>query len=96
MAADTGKRGANSNADDLAAQIEAIRADMQNLTSTVSRIGTAQIGRAQDMAKETVGRAQDKAKETAQEAQEAIKRKPLQAVAIAAGLGFLFGVLTRR
>jgi ElaB/YqjD/DUF883 family membrane-anchored ribosome-binding protein len=51
----------------------------------VSRIGTAQLGRAQD-----------KAKETAQEAQEAIKRKPLQAVAIAAGLGFLFGVLTRR
>jgi ElaB/YqjD/DUF883 family membrane-anchored ribosome-binding protein len=85
MAADTGKRGANGNADDLAAQIEAIRADMQNLTSTVSRIGTAQLGRAQD-----------KAKETAQEAQEAIKRKPLQAVAIAAGLGFLFGVLTRR
>ena len=85
MAADTGKRGANSNADDLAAQIEAIRADMQNLTSTVSRIGTAQLGRAQD-----------KAKETAQEAQEVIKRNPLQAVAISALFGSCFGVLTRR
>lgn len=70
---------------ELAAQIEAIRADMQNLTSTVSRIANTQMGRAQE-----------KAKETAEEAQEAIKRNPLQAVAIAAGLGFLFGVFTRR
>jgi ElaB/YqjD/DUF883 family membrane-anchored ribosome-binding protein len=34
--------------------------------------------------------------ETAYEAEEAIRRNPLQAVAIAAGLGFLFGVFTRR
>ena len=71
--------------EELAAQIDAIRTDMQNLTSTVSRIANTQMGRAQD-----------KAKETAQEAEEAIKRNPLQAVAIAAGLGFLFGVFTRR
>ncbi|MFW2390962.1 MAG: hypothetical protein ACTSRM_06085 [Alphaproteobacteria bacterium] len=71
--------------EELAAQIDAIRADMQNLTSTVSRIANTQMGRAQD-----------KAVETAQEAEEAIKRNPLQAVAIAAGLGFLFGVFTRR
>jgi ElaB/YqjD/DUF883 family membrane-anchored ribosome-binding protein len=69
----------------LANQIDAIRADMQNLTSTVSRIANAQ-----------VNRAQGKAMETAQEAGDAIKRNPLQAVAIAAGLGFLFGVFTRR
>jgi ElaB/YqjD/DUF883 family membrane-anchored ribosome-binding protein len=34
--------------------------------------------------------------ETAYEAEEAIKRNPLSAVVIAAGLGFLFGVFTRR
>jgi ElaB/YqjD/DUF883 family membrane-anchored ribosome-binding protein len=71
--------------DDINAQIEAIRADMQNLTSTVSRIAGKQMNRAQD-----------KAMETKQDAEEAIKRNPLQAVAIAAGLGFLFGVFTRR
>jgi ElaB/YqjD/DUF883 family membrane-anchored ribosome-binding protein len=43
-----------------------------------------------------MNRAQDKVMETAQEAEDAIKRNPLQAVAIAAGLGFLFGVFTRR
>jgi ElaB/YqjD/DUF883 family membrane-anchored ribosome-binding protein len=80
------RAGAGSrDADDLANQIDSIRADIQNLTSTVSRIANKQLGRAQD-----------KALETAYEAEEAIRRNPLQAVAIAVGLGFLFGVFTRR
>jgi len=75
----------SKDAEDLNAQLEAIRADMQNLSSTVSGIASKQMSRAQDMA-------MDKK----QDAEEAIKRNPLQAVAIAAGLGFLFGVFTRR
>ena len=71
--------------DDLANQIDAIRAEIQTLTSTVGRVANKQINRAQD-----------KAIETAQEAEEAIRRNPLAAVGIAAGLGFLFGVFTRR
>jgi ElaB/YqjD/DUF883 family membrane-anchored ribosome-binding protein len=73
------------DADDLANQVDAIRADLQSLSSTVTRIAKGQ-----------VNRAQDKAMETAHEAEEAIRRNPLQAIAIAAGLGFLFGVFTRR
>jgi ElaB/YqjD/DUF883 family membrane-anchored ribosome-binding protein len=85
--AETGgaKRSMSRDTEDLAAQMDAIRADLQNLTSTVSRIANKQMSRAQD-----------KAIETAQEAEDAIRRNPLQAVAIAAGLGFLFGVFTRR
>jgi ElaB/YqjD/DUF883 family membrane-anchored ribosome-binding protein len=80
------KRGAGArDAEDLANQVDAIRADLQNLTSTVGRIAGKQ-----------VNRAQDKAKETAYEAEEAIRRNPLSAIAIAVGLGFLFGVFTRR
>jgi ElaB/YqjD/DUF883 family membrane-anchored ribosome-binding protein len=71
--------------EDLAAQVEAIRADIQNLTSTVGRIANKQLGRAQD-----------KAMDAAHEAEEAIRRNPFSAVAIAVGLGFLFGVFTRR
>jgi ElaB/YqjD/DUF883 family membrane-anchored ribosome-binding protein len=83
MAEPAGKRSAEAEA--LADQIDAIRADMQNLTSTVSRIANTQINRAQG-----------KAMDAAQDAEDAIKRNPLQAIAIAAGLGFLFGVFTRR
>lgn len=71
--------------EELAAQVEAIRAEMQNLTSTVSRI-----------AGKGVHQAQDKAMETKESAEAAIKQNPLRAVAIAAGLGLLFGLLTRR
>jgi ElaB/YqjD/DUF883 family membrane-anchored ribosome-binding protein len=81
-----GMRGSgNRDADEIANQIDAIRSDLQNLTSTVGRIANKQLNRAQD-----------KAMATASEAEEAIRRNPLQAVAIAVGLGFLFGVITRR
>ena len=72
-------------AQELAIQIDAIRADLQNLSSTVGRIANKQINRAQD-----------KAVDAANEAEAAIRRNPLSAVAIAVGLGFLFGVFTRR
>jgi ElaB/YqjD/DUF883 family membrane-anchored ribosome-binding protein len=77
--------GTSRETEELADQIEAIRADIQSLTSTVGRIANKQIGRAQD-----------KAVETANQAEEAIRQNPLSAVAIAVGLGFLFGVFTRR
>jgi ElaB/YqjD/DUF883 family membrane-anchored ribosome-binding protein len=71
--------------DELAEEIEAIRADIQNLTSTVGRI-----------ANDKLHSAQAGAMESAKEAEEAIRRNPLQAIAIAIGVGFLFGVMTRR
>jgi len=71
--------------DELAEEIEAIRADIQNITSTVGRI-----------ANDKLHSAQAGAMESAKEAEDAIRRNPLQAVAIAIGVGFLFGVMTRR
>ena len=73
------------NTEEVAAEIYAIRADIQNLTLTISRIANKQLGRVQD-----------KAIETAKEAQDAIRRNPVVAIAIAFGLGFFFGVFTRR
>ena len=81
----SGAKRAGQDADDLASQIDAVRNDLQSLSSTVTGI-----------AKQQVNRAQDKAVETAYQAEAAIRQNPLQAVAIAAGLGFLFGVFTRR
>jgi len=75
----------NPDTNELANQIDAIRADIESLTTTVGR-----------MANKQLNRAQDKAMETANQAEEAIRQNPLSAVAIAVGLGFLFGVFTRR
>ena len=70
---------------ELADQLARIREDLQNLTSTVSLIASKQLGRAQD-----------KAIETANQVDTAIRQNPLSALAIAAALGFLLGVFTRR
>jgi ElaB/YqjD/DUF883 family membrane-anchored ribosome-binding protein len=77
--------GAAGRDSDLADQLDAIRADIEALTSTVTRIANRQLSRAQD-----------KVVETAREAEDVLRRNPLAAVAIAVGLGFLFGVFTRR
>jgi ElaB/YqjD/DUF883 family membrane-anchored ribosome-binding protein len=79
------KKSTSREAAELADQIGAIRADIQSLSTTVGRIANKQLGRAQD-----------KAMETANQAEDAIRQNPLSAVAIAVGLGFLFGVFTRR
>jgi ElaB/YqjD/DUF883 family membrane-anchored ribosome-binding protein len=86
----TTKRGATTgdtilDTYELTQQIAEIRADLQSLTSTVGRIGNKQLGRAQD-----------KVMETANQVEDAIRQNPLSAVLIALGLGFLFGVFTRR
>lgn len=70
---------------ELAEQMEAMRAELGNLTSTVSRIAGKQLGNAQA-----------KARETAVQAGATITQNPLTALAIAVALGFLFGALTRR
>ena len=69
----------------LADEIDNIRTEIQNLTSSVGRIANKQIGRAQV-----------RATEAAHDVEAAITRNPLTAIAIAVGLGFLFGVFTRR
>ena len=79
------KQATGGDLDDVTDQIDAIRADLQNLTSTVGAL-----------AKTQMRRAQDKTLETAAEAEDAIRRNPLQSVGIAAGLGFLFAALSRR
>lgn len=75
----------DKDAEELSAELEAVRKDIQNLSQTVSRMAKGQINRAQDLASET-----------AQDAEDAVRRNPIAAISIAVGLGFLFGILTRR
>jgi uncharacterized protein YjbJ (UPF0337 family) len=74
-----------ANDTDLSDELDAIRADVQNLTATLG-----------DVAKRQAGRAQDTAVEAMNSAEAYIRQNPLQAVAIAGALGFVYGVFTRR
>jgi uncharacterized protein YjbJ (UPF0337 family) len=78
------RKTANANPD-LAEELGAIRGDVENLTATLG-----------DVAKRQAGRAQDTAVEALHSAEAYIKQNPLQSVAIAGALGFVYGVFTRR
>ena len=86
----TTKRSA-SNSDmlldthELAQQLSDIRADLQLLTATVSRLAGTQWRRTQDAAMES-----------ANEVHEAIRRNPLSAMAIATGAGLLLAIVLSR
>ena len=74
-----------TNDADLSSEVEAIKGDVQKLAATIG-----------DVAKRQAGRAQDNAVDAMHTAENYIRQNPLQAVAIAAGLGFLYGLFTRR
>ena len=74
-----------ANDADLSDEVVAIRDDVQKLAATIG-----------DVAKRQAGRAQDNAVDAMHTAENYIRQNPLQAVAIAVGLGFLYCVFTRR
>ncbi|MGI8725864.1 MAG: hypothetical protein ACR2J1_11075 [Methyloceanibacter sp.] len=88
----TYREAANSLADRLAA--ETAKTSAEKATSMGAEIADV-ASNVSDMATEQYSRAQDMAVEAFDDVHAAMKRNPLMAVAIALGLGFLFGVLTR-
>ena len=93
--------------EELAKQIEQLRADVADITRTLGELGKGQVtdlrSRAEQRAAEMRARGRAVAddvgarvRDVEHEAEDYIREKPLQALAIAAGLGLLVGWLTRR
>ena len=74
---------------DPAASIDRLKSELSNLASTVQSLATDQFGSA-------AGAMQDQAATKVHELEAAIRRNPTQAAAIAAGVGFVIGLILRR
>ncbi len=74
---------------DPTASIDRLKSELSNLASTVQSLATDQFGSA-------AGAMQDQAAAKVHELEAAIRRNPTQAAAIAAGVGFLIGLILRR
>ncbi|KUP93852.1 DUF883 family protein [Tritonibacter horizontis] len=86
--------------DDIAAQMEVLRADMSALTRSVSDLAKDRATRAKvaarDTAREQTQAIADGAAQVTRQAEDAVRAQPLAATAIAAGLGFALGFLSNR
>lgn len=95
------------SAEDIAEQLEALRADVSTLAATVTDMGRAsgarigeaaraRVERAGDMAQSGVDAARAQAHEWEHQANDFVTRQPAAALGIAAGVGFLVGMITAR
>ena len=73
-----------TNDADLSSEVDAIRGDVQKLAATIGDVAERRAG------------AERSAVDAMHTAENYIRQNPLQAVAIAVGLGFLYGLFTRR
>jgi ElaB/YqjD/DUF883 family membrane-anchored ribosome-binding protein len=67
-----------------------------DLAGEVKHYASARAGDAKDKAAEWVQAGKDKAGEVSDKAQEYVERYPYQALAIAAGIGFVAGLILKR
>jgi ElaB/YqjD/DUF883 family membrane-anchored ribosome-binding protein len=93
--------------EDLTNQIEILRKDLSDLTSTMSDMGKAKKAQLADAAAQQVEAARQKGIETADllgshardvqgQANDFVKSQPATALGIAAGVGFLVGLMSTR
>jgi ElaB/YqjD/DUF883 family membrane-anchored ribosome-binding protein len=102
----TTKNG-SAGENDLARELEGLRKDLAALTDRFSNLSEAGIRTANDFTREKSAEARQRgetayaeisarASDLERQAGETIRRHPLQALGIAAGVGFLAALLTRR
>ncbi|MEO9336552.1 hypothetical protein ABFT80_03825 [Mesorhizobium sp. SB112] len=107
MAASTGKPDMSKTTSDLEADIRQLKADLEILTKQLAATGEHSISAAKRAASEGVDQlrvhgeaAMDGLKSNARDVEAqviaTVREKPVTALAIAAGAGYLFALLSRR
>jgi ElaB/YqjD/DUF883 family membrane-anchored ribosome-binding protein len=86
---DTSAPGTRSAASDVGDNVQALREDIASLAESVKRLAAEQLG-------SSVEDIQGKAKEKVGDIESTIRRNPSQAALIAAGIGFVFGLILSR
>ena len=80
-----GRTSATGSNEELRQQIEALKSDLANLSDTVRK-----------QASRGIDQAQERAAEKVEDLEAQIRKNPIQATAIAAGIGFLIGAILSR
>ncbi|MEO3415095.1 hypothetical protein AAFO92_10595 [Roseovarius sp. CAU 1744] len=103
----TAAKISNSEAEQLADQIEALKADISSITQTLADMGSSRRDALASAASDNVAQlrstgerylkdAQTKAEDIAAQSADAVRKQPATAVGLAVGVGFLLGFLSGR
>ncbi|WP_172300289.1 YqjD family protein [Pseudoruegeria sp. HB172150] len=98
-AASTPKSNGTSTSKDveeLQAQIATLKADITALTETMKTMGKTRAAQLREQGEAAVGQAKVKGLEAYEQAEASVRENPAMAVGIAAGVGFLVGVILGR
>lgn len=86
--------------EDLSAQIDVLKNDLSTLTQALSEYGMSKSQDAKRAAQQTAADLQtagrDKAREAQAQAEDFVHNQPATSLGLAAGLGFLVGMITAR
>lgn len=85
-----------ATSDDIQADLEALRRDIAALTQTVASFGSSKIRQAGEASQQYVDSARDTITSVEEEVEAYVHERPFQSLAIAAGVGYVLALLTRR
>lgn len=88
--------GTNSDYEALEKQIAALKADISALSGTMKDIGAARAGAIREQGEAAVEQARAKGRAAYDQAEASVRDNPAMAVGIAAGIGFLTGLILGR
>lgn len=99
--------GADPSLDDITAQLETLRADMAKLVETMASVGRTKTDAAahsladaatdlRRKGEENLGAVRDHSEAALVQAADYVRKRPTEAVAVAAGLGVLLGLFLNR
>ncbi len=92
----TAPKSTEAEISELSDQIRTLQADLAKLTQTMGEIAGGRVEKAKAAAAETMSHAQANALDAYAQAEDSVRRHPGTALGIAAGLGFLVGLLSSR
>ncbi|SIQ22697.1 Membrane-anchored ribosome-binding protein, inhibits growth in stationary phase, ElaB/YqjD/DUF883 family [Rhizobium sp. RU33A] len=81
---------------DVQADLEALRRDIAALTQTVASFGSSKIRQAGETSQQYVDSARESIANVEDELEAYVHQRPFQSLAIAAGVGYVLALLTRR
>ena len=91
-----GSNGEGMENKDLTSDIQQLRQDIAQLTDHVMEVGNRSVSRARRMASQQADQIRGSAEDFQDDVIESVREKPLTALALAAGAGFLLAMIMRR